>query len=226
VAIIFSPNGVIPGSLPFQRPWGEPPVITGGAHSLDRPEIAPEFDVDVVQGHMGFDIRNQPDEDSSCDILRSIGMDIGMPRNEWGTIYQTRSELQVIARFTREGIFHTDATWGRIPESSAFLRLWVEEYSLDGSSFIRVLQSRPEFIATIALGDFFGVNETLPLAPGERNFQSEIVVEPNRQYRLYIDLVGHIAANNTGVGSSNATAALLIRPISRVSVEFILRAGI
>jgi hypothetical protein len=152
-------------------------------------------------------------------------MDIGIPRDEWGTIYQTRSELQVIARFTREGLFHTDASWGRIPESSAFLRLWVEEYNLDGSA-VRVLEGRPEFIANIASGDFFGVNETLQLPPEERNFQSAIVVEPNRQYRLYIDLVGHIAANNIGIGSSNASAALLIRPISRVSVEFILRAGI
>jgi len=140
-----------------------------------------------------------------------------------GTIYQTRSELQVIASYLRDGLFHTDATWGRIPESSAFLRLWVEEYNPDGS-FIRSLEGNHEFIAIIASGDWAGVNETLQLPPGRRIFQSEIVVEPNRQYRLYIDLVGHIAANNRGVGSSNASAFLLLQ-LSRVSVEFILPKG-
>ena len=88
-----------------------------------------------------------------------------------GTIYQTRSELQVIASYLRDGLFHTDATWGRIPESSAFLRLWVEEYNPDGS-FIRSLEGNHEFIAIIASGDWAGVNETLQLPPGRRIFQS------------------------------------------------------
>jgi len=212
------------GVRPFQWIYAE--EVNNNGRIYDMPEInniPPYRDVDNYR--MGVHIDTiRINGNHSCDVVRAIGMDIGIPfetRDNYsaaGQRHTSNSVLQVSVLFSRQGTFHTDGTLFRHPESWGYMRCYIERFDQAGS-FIGSEIGESHFFARIDQMAGLILDETRRLDNSFDSYAARLIVPPGLNYRLWIDIVGHVAANQDITSESSASARFSI-DLDYVFVDF------
>lgn len=190
-------------ACPFALSFQPAPSLLGSPVFADR--------TDPTRCKLAFSLTSNPSGPSSAMVLRSIGLDLGVPRDARNLPLRTRSPLSVAPRFDFDSFFFTRSVFGSALVSAS-LHTFIVEFDTAG----RLTQSFELGQSTVLRDDRFRFFGSDGFSPGGHGFvvlsALGATAAPGFFHRAWLDLRGEIrAAGFGGIGGSASIAQVFVR---------------
>jgi hypothetical protein len=189
--------------MQFRPPFAlafNPPVVTGGSPT-------------VVNRGLSFTLASNGTAPSSANLLSSVGVNVGIPRDFDGRALTAPSQLNLDISYNTRGFAFSNGLFNSAL-TSLVVNTFVEEFNPDGS-FVRGFNSG-ESVMHRREPWYFSGSDRWPL--DENDFVVPqfglITAQPRHFYRVFLDVHGEIRAAGFGFGGSGAVLSV------NVSVNF------